>query len=146
MALLKLSNSIQNRLIYYTFWEQDQVPLKSIYKEPEKVVTSLIHVPLLHIMHVRYWIFCHVFLWRSSWTFPPQVILDEFTTKSHNCLTLMGIYRASAEFLTRYNLVNDTGQSTTELVREYFGTGRWDVCNMLRYNFSRICLKICPTI
>ncbi|XP_062595641.1 von Willebrand factor A domain-containing protein 7-like [Saccostrea cucullata] len=57
-----------------------------------------------------------------NFAFPPQAITNEIGTKSHSCITFLGIYRTAAEFLTRYNYVNNTGQSTSQIVRDFFGT------------------------
>lgn len=56
-------------------------------------------------------------------SFPVNDIQMEFNTMSHSAITLEAVYKTTATFLDRMQLVNDTEQSPELKVKNYFGTG-----------------------
>lgn len=56
--------------------------------------------------------------------FPPQSIPQESSTKSHTTINFYGIYLSTYQFLLRHNLVNGTGKPVSEVLSDFFGTGR----------------------
>ena len=57
-------------------------------------------------------------------SFPAYDIVGERNTKSHSSITLEAIYKATATFLDRAHLVNDTEQLPSLKISKFFGTGR----------------------
>lgn len=57
-------------------------------------------------------------------SFPAYEIPTETETKSHSAITMDAIFRTTAKFLDRMQLVNDTGQSPFLKVSNYFGSGK----------------------
>lgn len=56
-------------------------------------------------------------------SFPVNDIPMESNTMSHSAITLEAVYKTTATFLDRMQLVNDTEQSPELKVKNYFGTG-----------------------
>lgn len=57
-------------------------------------------------------------------SFPAYEIPTETDTKSHSAITMDAIFRTTATFLDRMQLVNDTEQSPFLKVSNYFGSGK----------------------
>lgn len=57
-------------------------------------------------------------------SFPAYEIPTETDTKSHSAITMDAIFRTTATFLDRMQLVNDTEQSPFLKVFNYFGSGK----------------------
>nr|XP_022299802.1 uncharacterized protein LOC111108306 [Crassostrea virginica] len=55
-------------------------------------------------------------------SFPAYDIVGERNTKSHSSITLEAIYKATATFLDRAHLVNDTEQLPSLKISKFFGT------------------------
>lgn len=56
--------------------------------------------------------------------FPPQSIPQESSTKSHSTINFYGIYLSTHQFLLTHNIVNGTGKPVSQVLDEFFGTGR----------------------
>lgn len=73
-------------------------------------------------MSISFLIICPFVISTSS--FPANDFLKDTGTESHGVITLEAIYIATATFLDRMQLVNDTRKSPGLKVFEYFGTGK----------------------
>lgn len=57
-------------------------------------------------------------------SFPVYDIQMESNTRSHSAITSEAVYKTTATFLDRMQLVSDTEQSPELKVKNYFGTGK----------------------
>lgn len=57
-------------------------------------------------------------------SFPLNDILMEPKTRSHSAITSEAVYKATATFLDRMQLVSNTSQTPEVKVKNYFGTGK----------------------
>lgn len=73
-------------------------------------------------MSISFFIICLFVI--STTSFPANDFLKDTGTKSHGVITLEAIYIATATFLDRMQLVNDTRKSPGLKIFEYFGTGK----------------------
>lgn len=73
-------------------------------------------------------LFC-CFYCRTANSFPPNNVQSEPKTQSHFSITLGGVYASTASFLDMFDLVNNTGQSFSQKVQEYFGTDQESYSN-----------------
>lgn len=76
----------------------------------------------------RLLLFC-CFCCRTANSFPPNNVQSEPNTQSHFSITLGAVYASTASFLDMFNLINNTGQSYSQKVQEYFGSDQESYSN-----------------
>lgn len=74
-------------------------------------------------------------------SFPLNDILMEPKTRSHSAITSEAVYKTTATFLDRLQLVSNTSQTPDLKVKNYFGTGK-----IIKTKFRLIHWPICISI